>query len=136
MEIQKGKILIALGLLFALGVILAMSNAYCAINMGHIFSPLLYGVALAGLAVGASIVLLFRWKIDKMQLNKIITILPEDEKKVLNALIDKKSVSQTELRYLTNLTKLQVSRVVARLELRKIVEKKPYGNTNLIVLKI
>jgi hypothetical protein len=136
MEITKKKLLIALGLLFVLGVILAMSNAYCAVNMGHLFAPLLYGIALAALATGGAVALLFQWKVDKIQLEKLVGILPEDEKKVLRTILEKKSISQTELKYLSGLSKVKVSRIVSKFEQRKIIEKKPYGNTNLIVRKI
>lgn len=136
MDITKNKLIIAIGLLFALGIVLAMSNAYCAINMGHIFSPLLYGIALIALATGGAVALLFQWKVDKIQLDKVISILPEDERKVLKIIIEKKSISQTELKYASGLSKVKVSRVVSRLEQRNIIEKKPYGNTNLIIRKI
>ncbi len=136
MEITKKKLFIALGLLFGLGVFLAMSNAYCAVNMGHLFAPLLYGIALIALTTGGSIVLLFQWKVDKIQLEKVISILSEDERKVLKVIIEKKSISQTELKYLSELSKVKVSRIVSKFEQRKIIEKKPYGNTNMIIIKI
>lgn len=136
MEITKKKLIIALGLLFALGVFLAMSNAYCAINMGHLFAPLLYGIALIALTTGGAVALLFQWKVDKIQLEKLISILPKDERRVLKVIIEKKSVSQTELKHLSELSKVKVSRIVSKLEQRKIIEKKPYGNTNLIIRKI
>ena len=136
MEITNKKLIIAIGLLFALGVALAYSNAYCAVNMGHMFAPLLYGIALIALAAGGAIALLFQWKVDRIQLEKVISILPDDEKKVLKIIIDKKSISQTDLKYLSELSKVKVSRVVSKLEQRNIIEKKPYGNTNLIIRKI
>ena len=136
MEITNKKLIIAVGLLFALGVNLAWSNAYCAVSMGHMFAPLLYGIALIALATGGAITLLFQWKVDRIQLEKVISILPNDEKKVLKIIIDKKSISQTELKYLSELSKVKVSRIVSKLEQRNIIEKKPYGNTNLITRKI
>ncbi|MBT3731269.1 hypothetical protein HOD29_01460 [archaeon] len=136
MEITNKKLIVAIGLLFALGVALAYSNAYCAVNMGHMFAPLLYGIALIALATGGAVALLFQWKVDRIQLEKVISILPDDEKKVLKIIIDKKSISQTELKYLSELSKVKVSRVVSKLEQRNIIEKKPYGNTNLIIRKI
>ncbi len=135
-EITSRKLIIAFGMLFALGVILALSNAYCAANMGHLFAPLLYGIALIALATGGAIALLLQWKIDKMQLEKIISILPEDERKVIKVIIDKRNITQSELRYLTGLSKVKISRIVSKFEQRGIIEKKPYGNTNLIVLRI
>ncbi len=135
-EIANNKLFIALGLLFALGVVLAMSNAYCAVNMGHMFAPLLYGIALIALTAGGAIALLFQWKVDKMQLEKVMDILPEDERRVLKVIIEKKSIPQTELKYLSGLSKVKVSRIVSKIEQRKIIKKKPYGNTNLIILKI
>jgi uncharacterized membrane protein len=136
MEITRNKLIIAVGLLFALGIVLAWSNAYCAVSMGHMFAPLLYGIALIALATGGAIALLFQWKVDRVQLEKVIAILPEDERKVLRAVIDKRSVSQSELKFLAGLSKVKVSRVVSKLEQRNIIEKRPYGNTNLIIRKI
>jgi len=115
MEITNKKLIIAVGLLFALGVNLAWSNAYCAVSMGHMFAPLLYGIALIALATGGAITLLFQWKVDRIQLEKVISILPNDEKKVLKIIIDKKSISQTELKYLSELSKVKVSRIVSKL---------------------
>ena len=136
MEITRKKLLAAAGALFILGVLLSVSNAYCAVGMGHVFAPFLYGIALAGLAAGATITLLFQWKVDRMQLNKVISVLPEDERRLLEIIIEKKSVSQTELKHLSGLQKVRISRILAKFEQRKIVEKKPYGNTNLIIAKI
>ncbi len=136
MEITNKKLLIALGLLFALGIALAWSNAYCAVSMGHMFAPLLYGITLIALATGGAITLLFQWKVDRIQLEKVISILPQDERKVLKIIIDKKSVSQGELKILSGLSRVKVSRVISKLEQREIIEKKPYGNTNLITRKI
>ena len=130
------KLIIAFGLLFALGVVLALSNAYCATNMGHLFAPLLYGIALIALATGGAIALLLQWKIDRLQLERIINILPEDDRKVIRVIIDKRNVTQSELRYLTGLSKVKISRIISKFEQRGIIEKKSYGNTNLIVLKI
>jgi len=136
MEIGRNKLFVALGALFILGIVLSVSNAYCAVNMGHVFAPLLYGIALAALATGAAIALLFQWKIDRLQFEKIIGVLPEDERKVLKVLIEKKSISQSELRYQSGLSKVKVSRIIAKLSKRGIVDKKNYGNTNLIILKV
>jgi hypothetical protein len=136
MEITRKKFLAAAGALFVLGVLLSVSNAYCAIGLGHVFAPLLYGIALAGLAAGAAIALMFQWKVDRMQLNKIIGVLPEDERKLLEIIIEKKTVSQTELKHLSGLPKVRISRILAKFEQRKIVEKRAYGNTNLIVSKM
>lgn len=135
-ELTRKRLLIILGLLFALGISLAVANASCAINLGHIFAPFLYGITVIALATGSSVTLLFQWKVDKIQLEKLISILPEDERKVLRIIIEKKTITQTDLRYTSNLSKVKLSRIITRLEQRKIIEKRPYGNTNLIIRNI
>ncbi len=134
-EAAHRNLIIALGLLFSLGVALAISNAACAINMGHLFAPFLYGVAFVGLATGGAVTLLFQWKVDKMQLKRILSILPVDEASVLTTIIEKGSVTQAELRSRSGLSKVKVSRILSRLEQRNVIEKKPHGNTNLIIKK-
>ena len=134
-EAAHRNLIIAFGLLFSLGVVLAVSNAACAINMGHLFAPFLYGVALVGLATGGAVTLLFQWKVDKMQLKRILSILPADEASVLTTIIEKGSITQTEIKSRSGLSKVKVSRILSRLEQRNVIEKKPHGNTNLIIKK-
>lgn len=80
-----------------------MSNAYCAVNMWNLFASYLYGIALIALTTGGAVVLLFQWKVDKIQFEKVISILPEDERRVLKIIIEKKSIFQTELKHLSEL---------------------------------
>jgi len=135
-EVTSRNLLIALGALFILGAVLAMTNAYCAINMGHLFAPFLYGVALSALATGGAITLLFQWKVDKKQLKRILSILPVDEAKLLTVIIEQDRITQQELTARSELSKVKVSRILSKLEQRNIIEKKPYGNTNLIIKKL
>jgi len=130
------KIVIAIILIFVLGIVMAISNAYCAVNIGHLFAPLMYTVALISLAIGGTITFIFAWKIDQIQLEKVISILPDEERKVLKIIINEKKITQTELKIVSGLSKVKVSRIVSKLEQRKIIEKKPYGNTNLIIKQI
>lgn len=135
-ELTRTRLLITLGLLLILGIALSISNAYCAINMGHLYSPFLYGIAIIAFATGSAVTLLFQWKINRIQLEKVINILPEDEKIVVRIIAEKKSITQTDLRHMSNISKVKLSRIIKRLEQRKIIEKKMYGNTNLIISSI
>lgn len=135
-ELTRKKLVVGLGLLFALGIFLAISNAFCAMNLGQPFAPFLYGVASVAFAAGSAVTLLFQWRVDRVQLAKVFTILPEDERKVLTVIAEKKSITQADLRYMAGLSKVKLSRMIKRLEERKIIEKRPYGNTNLILSRI
>ena len=96
----------------------------------------LYGTTILSLATGGFVVYLFEEKISKSQLNKLLTILPNDEKKVLKLLIERNEVEQRKLGTLTGLSTVKISRVVSTLEQRGIIEKKKQGYTNLIIVKL
>lgn len=135
-EFSRKKLVLLLGLLFGLGIFLSVSNAFCAVALGRLFAPFLYGITIVAFAAGVATALVFQWKIDRVQLSKAFSILPEDEKNVLMIITEKKHITQTDLRLMSGLSKVKVSRIIDRLEKRKIVEKKPYGNTNLIISNI
>ena len=90
----------------------------------------------ASMAVGALIILLFQWKISQKQLHRILRVLPEDERIILELLVKEKKMDQTYIVAESGLSKVKVSRVLSKLEQRKVIEKKPMGNTNLIKLII
>jgi uncharacterized membrane protein len=48
---------------------------------------------------------------------------------------EKGSITQTEIKSRSGLSKVKVSRILSRLEQRNVIEKKPHGNTNLIIKK-
>lgn len=132
MEVTQRRLLLALALVFALGIVLSISNAYCAIHMDHVFAPFLYGIALVSLATGGAVAGLFQWRMDRIQLEKVMSILPGDDRKLLRLIIERKSILQNELVPLSGLSKVKVSRIVSRFEQRGIVKKSAYGNTNMI----
>ena len=136
MEISEKKIIAALGLVFLLGVAFSIMNGYYTEKTGNQFPLIAYAIAFISLAIGATLVLLFQSKINKMQLQSILKILPSDERVLLHILIQRKELEQKHLVVLSGLSKVKVSRVLSKLEQRGIVEKKESGYTNLIILKI
>ena len=61
-----------------------------------------------------------------------------NEKKIVDELrnADKRELWQKQLQLKTEFSKAKLSRVIANLESRKIIQKIPFGNTNKIKLKI
>ncbi len=139
MDISKNKLLISAGLIGLLGVLVTVFSIYHTQHLGKAYFqyPLfLYGTTILSLAVGGFIVYLFEEKINKLQLSKLLAILPNDERKVLKILFDRKEIEQKRLTTLAELSTVKISRVISTLEQREIIEKKKHGYTNLIVLKI
>ena len=139
MEISKDKLLISAGLLAILGILITVFSVYHSKHMGHSYlqyPAFLYGAALLSLIVGGFIVYLFEEKINKSQLDKLLKILPKDERKVLQLLIKRNEVEQRKLGTLTELSTVKVSRVISTLEQKGVIEKKKKGYTNLIILKL
>ena len=82
------------------------------------------------------IILLFQWRISKMQMDRFIRVLPPDEREILAILLKEKRMDQTYLVAESGLSRVKVSRILMRLEQRGIIEKKQMGNTNLIRLLV
>ncbi len=137
MEITPKKMILALGSVFILGVLFAIANGYCTSETDNPLPIIFYLIALVSLIVGAFISVLFQWKINKMQLERVLKILPEEERSIITLLIqNNNSLEQNKLVALTGIHKVKMSRLVSDLEFRKIVKKTDLGNTNLIVLTI
>jgi hypothetical protein len=135
-DVNEKKLIAALSIVFLFGISLSIYNGYHMKVMGHPFCGDIYIVSIVSLAIGGLITLMFQWKINKTQLQRIIKILPHDEARIVNILVEKGETTQTELKNVTGLSKVKISRILTKLEERGTVKKKPYGNTNLISLTI
>ena len=136
MEVSETRLGVAIVAVFGLGILFSILNGYYIEDTGEPIPLMVYGMTAASMGVGALIILLFQWKISKNQLHKILKVLPEDEKTILELLVKEKKMEQTYLVAESGLSKVKVSRVLSKLEQRGIVEKKPLGNTNLVKLRV
>jgi len=136
MEVSETRLAIAIIAVFCLGVILSIINGYYIEDTGSSIPLTVYAMTAIAMAVGALIVLLFQWKISQRQMHRLLKILPEDERTIIELLLNERRMEQTYIVAESGFTKVKVSRLIAKLEQRKIIEKKPVGNTNLIKLKI
>ncbi len=132
-EIRLGAAIIAV---FGLGVLFSILNGYYIENTGDPIPLIVYGMTAVAMGVGALLVMLFQWKISQKQLYRILKVLPEDERMIVELLVKEKRMEQNLLVAESGLSKVRVSRTLSKLEQRKIIEKKPLGNTNLVKLVI
>lgn len=137
MEISPKKLIIALTLVFALGVMFAIVNGEYTSQEGSTLPLIVYVISAISLILGGSIVIMFQWKINKMQIEKVVKILPQEERKIVTILLENNnSIEQNRLVAMSGFNKVKISRLVKELELRGVVKKANLGNTNLIVLTI
>lgn len=137
MEVSIKKIILALGSVFILGVLFAIVNGVYTENTESSLPLIVYAIALVSLLTGVFISFLFQYKINKIQLERVLKILPDDERKVVSLLIqNNNSLEQNKLVALTGIHKVKMSRLLSDLEFRRIVKKSNLGNTNLVVLAI
>jgi uncharacterized membrane protein len=61
-------------------------------------------------------------------------ILEGDEKKIYLIVYEKKQILQSELVLESGLSKVKVSRLLQKLENKSLLIRKPYGNTNKVIL--
>ena len=139
MEISRNKLFISAGLIALLGVLITVFSVYHSQHMGQSYLQypmFLYGTTILSLIIGGFIVYLFEEKINRLQLNKLLKILPKEERKIIQILMDRNEIEQRKLGTLTELNTVKISRVLSTLEQRGIIEKKKQGYTNLIILKL
>lgn len=136
MEISEKKLVIAIGGVFLLGVLFSIGNGYYTKQTGDPLPLIAYAIAVVSLAVGSALVLFFQSRINRVQLETVLKILPSDERSIMQILVQRKEIEQKHLVVLSGLSKVKVSRVLAKLAQRGIVEKKASGYTNLVILKL
>jgi uncharacterized membrane protein len=137
MEIDAKRLIIGLILIFVLGVLFAIVNGFYTSATNEQLPLIVYGISFISILMGAFIVIMFQWKISSIQLEKVLMILPQEERKVVKILLDNnKSLEQNKLVVLSGYTKVQISRITQRLAERGVVEKRNMGNTKLVILKI
>ena len=96
----------------------------------------MYVISFVSILVGIIISLLFQYKINKVQMRRIIKILAKDEGKIISLLLENQNaLEQNKLVAYTGINKVKMSRIISSLE-EGVLKKTNLGNTNLIVLKI
>jgi uncharacterized membrane protein len=136
-ELPLNRLIIGFGLIFILGVLFAILNGYYVQESGDSLPIIVYAISLISLFIGIFLILLFQWKINKNQLEKILFLLPKDEAEIIKCLIDNNyKLEQNHLVALTGYNKVRISRMTSKYEQKGIIEKRNIGNTNLIILKL
>jgi len=137
MEIDNKRLIIGMGFVFILGIMFAIVNGFYTSSTNEQLPLIVYGISFLSIIIGVFIVVLFQWKINKIQLEKVLKILPSDERIAVKILLDNdNSIEQNKLVVLSGLSKVKISRIIQKLLEREVIEKKQLGNTNLILLKI
>ncbi len=136
MEVSETKLAVAIVAVFTLGILFSILNGQYIEDTGQQLPIIYYGMVGVSMVVGALIILLFQWKITQQHSLALLRILPEDERRIVELLLKEKKTEQVYLVAESGLSKVRVSRIISRLEQRGVLEKKPMGNTNLIISKI
>ncbi len=71
---------------------------------------------------------------SKSKMKEDIELLNEKEKAVVNEIINDEGINQSELRRKVNLTKSNLTKIIAKLELRNVLKRKRYGKINKLYL--
>lgn len=136
-EVPLNRLIIGFGIIFFLGVLFAIVNGYYVKESGESLPLIVYAIALVSLIAGGSVILLFQWKINKVQLEKILFLLPKDEAEILKCLIENNyRLEQNHLVAFTGYNKVRISRILTKYEQKGIIEKRNMGNTNLVILNL
>ncbi len=137
MEIDNKRLIIGFSAMFLLGIAFSIVNGVYTDSTNEQLPLIVYAISFLSIFVGAFIVIMFQAKINKIQLERVLKILPREERIVVKILLDNNNaIEQNKLVVLSGFNKVQIFRITQKLEVRGVIEKKHLGNTNLILLKI
>ncbi len=137
MEVSEKKLIIGISAIFILGVFFAYISGTYSSSTGEQLPIEVYIISAVSMVVGAFVVILLQTKRSVSELDRIVKLLPYDEKTVVKVLLENDNkIEQNYLVVLSGFNKVKISRIVARLEARGVLEKKSMGNTNYLILKV
>jgi uncharacterized membrane protein len=137
MEVSSRKLIVGFVAVFLLGVMFSLVNGYYSAEEGSSLPLIVYAISFVSVMLGGFIVVLFQAKINKVQLNRVLKILPKHERSIVDLLLKHGgSLEQNKLVALTGINKVKMSRVLGELEFRKVISRTNLGNTKLIVLRV
>lgn len=134
--LSEKRMLSVIAIVFLFGISLSVLNSFHMLELEHPLEPSTYILAVEFFPLGWLTSILLRKKIAHSQFERILEILPEDERNVLRILYTRKTITQKELVEKTGAYKMKVSRIIQDFEQAGIIDKKPYGYTNRIISKI
>lgn len=137
MEVSDKKLVIGISAIFLLGVFFAYISGTYSSSTGEQLPFEVYIIAAISMVVGAFVMLVLQTKRSMAELDRIANLLPYDERVVVKILLESNNkIEQNYLVVLSGFNKVKISRIVARLEARGVLEKKSLGNTNYLILKV
>ena len=137
MEVSDKKLVVGIAAIFLLGVFFAYVSGSYSSSTGEQLPFEVYVIAAVSMIVGAFIVILLQTKRSMSELERVSNLLPYDEKVVVKILLENNNkIEQNYLVVLSGFNKVKISRIVAKLEARNVLEKKSLGNTNYLILKV
>lgn len=137
MEISEKRLIVGISSIFILGILFAYVSGDYSSTTGEQLPLEVYLIAIASMIVGAFIVILFQSKRSKGELERVLNVLPHDERIVVKTLLENNNkIEQNYLVVLSGFNKVKISRIVSKLEARGVLEKKNLGNTNYLILKV
>ncbi len=137
MEISSKKLIIGFVAVFLLGVMFSLVNGYYSSEEGSSLPLIVYAISFVSVLLGGFMVVLFQARFNRVQLNRVLKILPEKEQKIVKLLFgNNNSMEQNKLVALSGINKVKMSRILTDLESRNVISRTNLGNTKLIVLRI
>jgi len=88
MEIDNKRLIIGFSAMFLLGIAFSIVNGVYTDSTNEQLPLIVYAISFLSIVVGAFIVIMFQAKINKIQLERVLKILPREERIVVKILLD------------------------------------------------
>ena len=83
MEIDNKKLIIGFSLIFLLGIAFSIVNGTYTDSTNEQLPIIVYAISFLSIIVGAFLVIMFQAKINKIQLERVLKILPREERVIV-----------------------------------------------------
>jgi len=133
---SETKIIVAMLLILLFGISLSVLNSLHIFALTKPFRVQMYMIAIELLILGALFSFAFRWKISGIHFEKILTVLPDDERTILRIIHKNRILTQKNLTEQTNIHPMKISRILQKLEQTGLIKKRPSGFTNMVISRI
>jgi DNA-binding MarR family transcriptional regulator len=133
---SETRLILVIFIILLFGILLAIISDLHIITLEKPFRGVMYLNVIEVFTLGCLFSLVLRRRMSQIQLEKILDILPPDEKVVLSAIYQKHYLTQKSIVEETRIHQMKISRILQKFEQRGVIKKRPYGYTNMIVSQI
>jgi DNA-binding MarR family transcriptional regulator len=133
---SESKLILVIFMVLLFGILLAVISDLHILTLEKPFRGVMYLNVIELFTLGCLFSIVLRRRLSKVQLEKVLCVLPTEEREVLRIIYEKHYLTQKDILEKTGIHQMKISRILKKLEYNGVIKKQPYGNTNSIISNI